>query len=230
MKLALSWSGGKDSAFALYKLLQNSEYEVVKLFTVFDQETEEVNLHGIHHKLIEKQVKTLGVPLEKVFTSPEDYNKNLVQLFRKLKEMGIEYIAFGDVFLEDLKSFRDQMLEKTGLKGIYPLWNMNSQDVLRDFLNAGFKSKICAADSKYFSKSEIGEDLSIEILKNKDVDLCGENGEYHSFVYDGPIFKKKLDPILDEAYYRKYQFKIKTDEGIKEQDAKYWFGRWNVRG
>jgi uncharacterized protein (TIGR00290 family) len=143
-KISVSWSGGKDSAFALYKILTADEFQVVSLHTVFNIETRRVGMHGIHESLIEQQAASLKLPLEKLFlVGSEDhaaYTDLLSRYYRKCKAHGVEGILFGDIFLDDLKTFRDNLLGDAGLTGFYPLWKIDSKILIQDFINLGFKT------------------------------------------------------------------------------------------
>jgi uncharacterized protein (TIGR00290 family) len=229
-KVTISWSGGKDSAFALYKILEAGEWEVKELHTVFNMENGRVGLHGVHENLIGRQADALGLPLVKLYlpaTNDHDAYKTLMRNFySQRKAEGIGEIVFGDIFLEDLKSFRDHLLQDAGVLGIYPLWKKDSRMLMSEFLESGFKTLVCAADKKYFLESDLGKTIDETFLAclHPDVDRCGENGEFHSFVYEGPIFKKRLSFTLGDATNQSYRYQVTTPNGeVIEKESEFLF-------
>lgn len=222
IKVAVSWSGGKDSALALWHLLQEEKYEVDHLFTVFDDELRRVGLHGIPEHLIEKQAKSLRLPLKKIYLKASEdhqaYEQLMTQKFNELQEEGIRHVMFGDIFLSDLKNYRDQMLEKSGLEGIYPIWKKDTEVLVRQFISAGFKTAVCAANAKYFSKSALGRIVDKNFLDElpEGVDPGGENGEFHTFVFDGPIFKGPVEFSIGKVVQKDYEYKILNKKGEEE--------------
>ncbi len=218
-RVAVSWSGGKDSAFALYKILTNPEYEVDSIHTVFDSESRRVGMHGIRESVIEAQAETIGLRLEKLYMdaseSHDAYTTLMANYYRTLKVRGVDAIVFGDIFLEDLKKFRDDLLVDAGLSGIYPLWKIDSDILIHDFINLGFKTLVCAANGKYFSKAALGRTIDEKFLADLPigVDPCGENGEFHTFVYDGPVFAEPVRVKTIEVVARDYKFKFVDDGG-----------------
>lgn len=218
-KIAVSWSGGKDSALALYNILQDDNYEVDHLFTVFDKELKRVGLHGVPEQLIEKQAKAIGLPLKKLYLpaseSHDNYNRLMEDYFQKLKEEGIILVMYGDIFLEDLKKYRDEMLEKSGIKGIYPLWEENTGKNIYRFLDLGFKTLTCAGKDPLIKKEDLGQVIDLKFIQHlpDEVDPCGENGEFHTFVFDGPIFKEPVDFHLGETTEKTYEYKSINEAG-----------------
>ncbi len=191
----MSWSGGKDSAFCLYQLLRDTTYEVTYLLSIINRQSRQITLHGIPESLIEDQAKSIGIPLLKIYIEPRvsnaAYEQSMRTVLLQLKAEGIHQLAFGDIFLEDLRKYREQNLSKIGMQALFPLWGIDSRKILIDFLAQGFKSFICCTDSKYFDESDLGQVLDEEFLSRlpDGVDSCGENGEFHTFCFDGPIFK-----------------------------------------
>lgn len=221
IKINLSWSGGKDSALALYHLQKDANYEVVGLHTTFGQETKRVGMHGVHETLVEAQAHSIGLPLDKIyFPASGDnlvYEKALGDYLKILESKGDYHLAYGDILLEDLKKYREEKLAEKGFTGIFPLWKRNTLDVSEEILALGFKTKICAADEN-IGKDWIGEDYSPDFIKNlpPKVDPCGENGEFHSFCYQGPIFTYPLDIYCRELIQKSYTLKnVKGEIEIK---------------
>ena len=229
-KVTISWSGGKDSAFALYKILTSGEYHVVDLHTTLNEETRRVGLHGVHEALIEQQAAGLGLPLTKLYLPPSEdhdaYEKLMIAYYKQCARRGIEQVVFGDIFLEDLRLFREKLLQNTSLSSVYPLWKIDTQKILNDFIAIGFKTVICSADADKFSKDQVGNTIDTAFAENPrpGVDPCGENGEYHTLVYDGPIFKKPVSFETGEVVKKQYSFQKKNAQGENERVEKsFWF-------
>src|SRR5688572_30067280 len=229
-KVSISWSGGKDSAFALYKILLSGEYEIASLHTVFNEETKCVGLHGVHEEMIERQAEQLDIPLIKLYlTSSEEhevYTRLMKSFYRQCARDAIEGIVFGDIFLEDLKKFREDLLQESGVNPIFPLWKINSSVLIDDFINTGFKTILCSANADYFSKDDLGRVMDFKFILDlpADVDPCGENGEFHTFVFDGPMFRKPIDFRLREVLLKKYSYQKKNEDGtIEKLESSFWF-------
>ena len=227
IKISLSWSGGKDSAFALWKLLNDERYEVAGLHTTLGEESCRVGMHGIHEELIDAQAAALGLRLDKIYYPASGdnaaYEKAMEKYLLGLDSDGVKHIAYGDILLEDLKQYREEKLAEKGFSGIFPLWGSDTKALAEEFLQSGFKTKICAADADKISKDWVGGDFDREFLAQLplDVDPCGENGEFHSFCYDGPIFSKALDISCKAVIQQSYD--ILLENGDKEKKI-YWFG------
>ncbi|MEM1405963.1 MAG: ATP-binding protein [Bacteroidota bacterium] len=226
-KISISWSGGKDSALALYKLSQSDEFEIDHLHTVFNADNQRVSMHGIHEDLIQRQADLMGFRLRKLYLTTYKttmaYEKLMLSYYDQIKGQGIDYVMFGDIFLEDLKDFRESMLNKGGLTGIYPIWQNQPGELLIEFFDLGFEAIMCAADNDKLDKMRVGEPLSSE-LRDLDIDPCGENGEYHSFVTLNPMFRRSLDIQVGEIEAEEYEFDSLTESGEQETHRlKFWF-------
>ena len=229
-KVTISWSGGKDCSLALHKILQAEQYDVHSLHTTFNEDTGRVGLHGIRQSLIEKQAESLGVQLDKVFIpTAEDhdaYETSIRHYYERLFALGIKKIVFGDIFLEDLKAFREKILSSCHLEGIYPLWKMESHSLAEEFVRSGFKAIICSADANYFNEQTAGKHYDTNFINSlpSEVDPCGENGEFHTFVFDGPIFKIPIAIRHGQRIAKEYHFKINRPDGSQEsKTSKFWF-------
>lgn len=198
-KILFSWSGGKDSAYTLYKLKRDNEYYIEYLFTTLSEEYQRVNFHAIPPNLLDAQAKSIGLPIDKAFiTKSEDideYAKKLEPFLLEHKNNGISTIAYGDIYLEDLRDFRIKCLEQLGMDSIYPIWKTNTSDNIKDFVNLGFKAILTCVDTNVLDKSFAGREIDEQFIRDlpANVDPCGENGEFHTFVYDGPIFKYPIE-------------------------------------
>ncbi len=168
-------------------------------------------MHGVRVELMEKQAQSIGLPLFQVrlseMPSMEEYNQNMGGAWKKFKEEGIAYSIFGDIFLEDLKKYREEQLAQVGLQAVFPIWKRPTTELLRSFIEMGFKAVLVCVNEKYLDRSFAGRLIDESFIRDlpANVDPCGENGEYHSFVFDGPIFKKPVAFSKGEVVYRKYE-------------------------
>ncbi|WP_375580906.1 diphthine--ammonia ligase [Marivirga tractuosa] len=228
-KIALSWSGGKDACLALHYLMNSKEYDIDHLHTVIGEETNRVGMHGIKKELIEAQAASLGIPLKISHLPSDKSNISYEQVMREYasscKSKNINTIAFGDIFLEDLKNYREEKMAEAGMKCLFPLWGIPTKEVIQEFLALGYKTKICAGDASKLDKNKIGETITQNLLNQlpKDVDLCGENGEFHTFVYDGPLFKSKVKIDLKSIQSHFYEYQIEEDKEIKTIKSEFYF-------
>lgn len=223
-KINISWSGGKDSAFALWLLRNDERFEVVGLHTTFGEETLRVGMHGIHESLIEAQAFSLGLPLDKIYYPASGdnfaYENAIGDYLSKLERMGVKHIAYGDILLEDLKKYREEKLAERGFVGIFPLWKSDTTKLSKEIVLQGFKTKICAAEADKIDKYWLGRDYSLDFLGHLSIaiDPCGENGEFHSFCYNGPIFNAPIKIFCKHVTQKSY------DLNNGDQEKKYfWF-------
>ncbi len=209
-KAWLNWSSGKDSAMALYHVQQENEYSVEKLFTTLSDTHQRVSMHGLRKDLLLKQVECMGMPLQiadlSTDTSLETYNNVMEKECLKLKKEGFTHSIFGDIFLEDLREYREQQLKSIGLECVFPLWQKDTAKLMREFLDLGFKAIVVCTNSKYLDDSFCGRVIDSDFLKDlpANVDPCGENGEFHTFVFDGPIFTHPVNFKIGEKHIRTY--------------------------
>lgn len=226
----MSWSGGKDCALALDKILADPAFEVESLHTTIGIEKKRVGLHGVREELIEQQAENLGLPLTKLYLAPSTsnhkYEKVMSDFYRQCRDEHISGVVFGDIFLEDLKIYRETLLSKFSLDGIYPLWKQKTSSIVREFLERDFKSIICSADGKWFDEKVVGRMIDEEFLSSLPVgvDPCGENGEFHSFVFDGPIFRNPVRFVKGEVVKQVYEYDIVDSKGEKSRMTNpFWF-------
>ena len=211
-KILFIWSGGKDSALALYELQKTRQYEVVALLTTVTADYDRISMHGVRNILLEQQVKSLGFHLEKIQISKnapnEEYETKISAVLGLYRKRGVCAAAFGDIFLEDLRKYREAQLLKAGLKGLFPLWKCNTKDLAVKFIGLGFKAAISCVDSEFLDKSFAGRVFDKQFLSElpNNVDPCGENGEFHSFVFDGPIFRNKINYKTGRILLRNKRF------------------------
>lgn len=208
-KLFMNWSSGKDSAMALHRLIQEGNKPDL-LLTTLNKNTQRIGMHGLRREMLERQAKAIGIPLKIIELSEslnhEAYDKLMSNTCLELKSQGFTTAVFGDIFLEDLKAFREKQLKKAGLEAYFPLWKEDTTDLIHEFVNLSFKSCIVSANKKYFGHEFVGSEIDSEFLDKlpTDVDACGENGEFHSFCFDGPIFKKAVPFRRGEKVVRTY--------------------------
>lgn len=225
-KITMSWSGGKDCAFALWQLMQNKDFEVVSLHTTFGEETTRVGLHGIHESLIEAQAKMIGLPLDKIYfpVSGDNiaYEKAMNAFFDKLEIDGITHVAYGDIFLEDLKAYREGQLKSRNFKGVFPLWKNDTANLAQRFIAEGFETLICAADADKIPMHWVGKTFDNAYLEAlaAEVDPCGENGEFHTFCIAGPIFSEPIAVSVGEPTTKFYT--IRKEDGTESKKEFYF--------
>jgi len=211
-KVIVAWSGGKDSALALYEILETDTYDVLELLTTLTQDYDRVSIHGVRRVLLEQQARSLGFPLEKMLipkgVSDAEYESILLKSLNRHGTKGVLSVVFGDIFLEDVRKYREDVLSKVGMKGIFPLWKKGSRQLARTFIDLGFKAAITVVDSRVLDKKFVGREYDAQFLATlpANVDPCGENGEFHSFVYDGPTFCEKIFFTKGEKVLREDRF------------------------
>jgi len=209
-KVIFNWSGGKDSALCLYKILQKPEYDILCLLTSINEQFQRVSMHGIRVGLLDAQAESIGFPLQKIripeISTMESYEKIMTTTLTDLKTKGVTASVFGDIFLEDLRKYRENKLSELNLKGVFPLWKIPTGKLIREFIDLGFKAITTCVNEKYLEVSFAGRIIDNEFLNDLpgNVDPCGENGEFHTFVFDGPIFREPISFEKGEIVYRKY--------------------------
>lgn len=234
-KVLFNWSSGKDSSLALYKLLQNKEYKVEYLFTSVSEKYNRISMHGVRKELLEQQAINIGIPL-KILSLPEtptmeSYNQAMKKALIPLVNEGIAFSAFGDIFLEDLKKYREEKLADVGLKGLFPLWKIDTRELINEFLDLGFKTIVTCVNSEFLDQSFVGRVIDEKFIQDlpKNVDVCGENGEFHTFTFDGPIFKTPVEFEIGEIVYREYNKpKSSSNEVCITNYKKLKYGFWYV--
>jgi uncharacterized protein (TIGR00290 family) len=208
-----TWSGGKDSAMALYELQMQGACDVAALLTTVTRDYGRVSMHGVREELLDRQAEPLRLPLDKVYigagASNEDYEAAMRDALYRYRERGVQRVVFGDIFLEDLRKYREDNLARVGMQAMFPLWKRDTAELARMFVDVGLETTVTCVDSEYLDGNFAGRDYDEQFLADlpPTVDPCGENGEFHSFVYDGPIFREgvrfeKGEVVLrDNRYY-----------------------------
>jgi len=207
-RILLSWSSGKDSAWSLHILRQRGEYEVVGLLTTFNEAVDRVAMHAVRRELVEKQAAATGLPLWSVpLPSPcsnEQYESLMAETCAKATAEGIEGIAFGDLFLEDVRAYRERQMRKTRLEPIFPVWGLPTRDLARTMIASGMRAKLTCIDTGKLDRGFAGCEFDEAFLSAlpDEVDPCGERGEFHSFVYEGPMLNAALPVSVGETVVR----------------------------
>jgi len=211
MKVFVSWSGGKESVLACFRAIKNYNYKVKFFLNMVTQDGKFSHSHGVSSDLLKIQAQEIGISLIQRKTTWESYEQEFKKAIYYFKEKGIQAGVFGDIDLQEHRDWIEKVCKDTGIEAILPLWNKKREDILKEFIQTGFKAIVCSVNSLFLSENYLGrviDERFIEELKTqKNIDLCGERGEYHTFVYDGPIFK---NPV---------RFKI----GEKNKRDKNWF-------
>ena len=205
-KVLFSWSGGKDSALALYRTLNDERYDVAGLLTTVNEGYRRISMHGVMESLLEQQAESIGLPMHKVYLPPdssnEEYEARMERELLRQKENGISAVAFGDISLFEIKRYREENLARIGMKGVFPLWSKT--DCYNDFIELGFRAVVASADAKQLDETFPGRPFDEEFVAAlpRDVDPNGENGEFHTFVFDGPIFRHTIPYTAGEVVQR----------------------------
>ncbi|AUD03179.1 Dph6-related ATP pyrophosphatase [Spirosoma pollinicola] len=228
----MNWSGGKDSALALYHSFRSERWHIQTLLTSVNEEYGRVSMHGVRTELMTAQAERLGIPLQLLRfsgnVSMEVYDAQMQRRLQELSRKGITHSIFGDIFLEDLRLYRETQLQRVNLRGEFPLWQRNTTELVHEFLDLGFKAVLVCVNEKHLNADFLGRELDLDLLKDlpRTVDPCGENGEYHSFVYDGPIFSSPVSFTKGESVRRIYTTSGSTDCHADQPDTRWDTGFW----
>lgn len=207
----MSWSGGKDSAVALQQLLRSDEYEVVALMTSVAEEYRRISHHGVREELLDAQAEAVGIRLEKVYLpsrcSNDVYEQIMAGALAKFRTGGVEAIGYGDLFLEDIRAYREANLARAGLRGVFPIWQRDTAELAEEVIRSGYRAYISCVEGA-LGREFAGRLYDHEFLAQlpEAVDPCGERGEFHSFVFDGPIFRNAVAVEVREVVTRDGRF------------------------
>jgi len=222
----LNWSSGKDAALAYYMLLQQHRYKVTHLLTTLNSEHERIFMHGVKEKLLSLQAFYMDLPLTavKLPAAPDDrlYKKAMYETMIQLKEQGVEAAAFGDIFLEDLRQYRERQLQQAGMEAVFPLWNQDTRHLVGMMEDTGIEAIIVCVNEKYLGREFLGRKADRSLLNDlpESVDPCGENGEFHTFVCNAPFFRKPLHIVPGEIVYKTY---TPGNDDSTEWDTGFYF-------
>jgi len=211
-KVVLSWSGGKDSSLALHQLTNSGVYDVVSLLTTLTSGYDRVSMHGLRTELLNSQCASIGLPVEKILisqkSSNEEYESKLSDTLSRFKMKGITTVVYGDLFLEEIKIYREQHLAGLKMDPLFPLWKIDTTELAYRFIDLGFKAVTVCVDSEQLGREFTGREYDRQFLSDlpPGADPCGEKGEFHTFVYDGPIFNTPISHELGEIVLRDERF------------------------
>ena len=230
-KAFFNWSSGKDSALSLYQTLQSGLFEVATLFTSINRENDRVSMHGVPIVLLKQQSESMGIPLEILALPPDvdfaGYERHYFEKMGSLANQGIDTAIFGDIFLEEIRDYRVKQLARVNMKAHFPLWGKSSREVMDEFFASGFKSVVTCVNADFLDQSFVGRIIDEDFLDDlpKNVDICGENGEFHTFVFDGPLFRQPINFTLGEKIYREYPHDKDDDHNFNSitKSYGYWF-------
>ncbi|AXE21630.1 diphthine--ammonia ligase [Runella rosea] len=216
----MNWSGGKDSALALYHSLQNNAYDVRYLLTSLNDSFRRISMHGVREELLDQQAQQLGIELLKLrlpeTTSMEEYQVRMAEILQPLADARITKSIFGDIFLEDLRLYRENQLATVGMQGIFPLWQRPSIELLEEFWDLGFKTIVVSVNGNVLDQSFCGRVLDRDFVSElpANIDPCGENGEFHTFVFEAPYFSQPIDFQKGETVEKTYNFQNAEGEDL----------------
>ena len=216
-----NWSGGKDSTLALHYTLQNKDFEIRYLLTTVNETYNRVSMHGVRESLLIAQADSLGISLYQVrlpeLPDMKVYEEEMNGHLMRLKAKGITHSIFGDLFLEDLKTYRETRLAEIDMKAVFPLWKRDTTEILNEFIALGYKTIVVAAKEglEDFCGRVIDETFIADLPEG--IDACGENGEFHTFVFDGPVFKRPIHFTLGEKVFKTYP------SPVGDGTAGYWY-------
>ncbi len=202
------WSGGKDSAMALHALLQRNDVRVVALLTTVTEGYDRISMHGVRRELLERQAESIGLPLHEVRIPPQCvnsiYEARMEAALHVHYDQGVRIVAFGDIFLEDLRAYREKNLARIGMTALFPIWKRDTRELIRFFHAQGFRAIAACVDTKVLDSSFAGRELDESFFRDlpASADPCGENGEFHTFVFDGPIFRTPIPVRTGEIVER----------------------------
>lgn len=222
-----NWSGGKDSALALYHCLRDPDIDVKYLVTTINDAADRISMHGVRTELLVKQAESIGIPLYQIrlpeMPDMETYDSIMRKHLDHFRKEGITHAIFGDIFLEDLKKYRDERLAEVGMTGIYPLWQRDSHELINEFLHLGFGTVIACTQSNL--ESIVGQEITPAVIKSLPacVDVCGENGEFHTFAFKGPIFQEEIKYKTGEKVYKEYNTPATADDQLCSARSGFWF-------
>jgi uncharacterized protein (TIGR00290 family) len=211
-KILLSWSGGKDSALTLEALTHSGDYEVAALLSTVTEEYQRISMHGVRRDLLLAQAEATGYALQEVFLpkdcTNDEYARRMESALRPHVEAGVLKVAFGDLFLEDVRQYRVDRLALIGMAPVFPIWGKDTTKLAHAFIQRGFRAVLVCVDTRVLDRSFAGREFDESLLSDlpAEVDPCGENGEFHTFVYDGPIFNQPIQIRRGEIVTREERF------------------------
>jgi uncharacterized protein (TIGR00290 family) len=216
-KAVMNWSGGKDSALALHKILEQKEFDVKYLLTSVNKHWQRVSMHGVRRELLKKQSEAIGIELIEIFLpespSMEIYETEMNKTLGLLQDKGVSHSIFGDIFLQDLREYREKQLNKQHLQAVFPLWQIPTENLIEEFIELGFRAVTVCVDAEKLDRSFCGRLIDQKFVAElpTGIDVCGENGEFHSFVFNAPFFRQPIEIEIGEIVFRDSKSKENAD-------------------
>lgn len=229
LKTYFNWSSGKDASLALYHLKKDDQLNIDKLLTSISLQHQRVSMHGLRKELIEQQAQSIGLAIEFLELPEgiemEGYNQIMSKTVKQLKKEGYSNCAFGDIFLEDLREYREEQLKPYAISCHFPLWKRDTKEVIKEFISLGFKAIVTCVNSDLLDDSFVGRELNESFINDlpSNVDPCGENGEFHTFCYDGPLFAYPIQFTIGEKVYKEYKQPKNKENGEKNKNRGFCF-------
>ncbi len=225
----LNWSSGKDAAMALHNLNESDVYSVERLVTTVSRHHQRVTMHGLRLEVLQRQLDAVGLPFKLVElpenASMQEYEQSMSEMVGEMKQRGISTTAFGDIFLEDLKAYREKEMQKLGIDCVFPLWKRDTRILIDEFVQKGFKALVVCVNGSLLDQSMVGRLVDNDFLNDlpDHIDPCGENGEFHTFCFDGPIFKHPVQFNLGKVVSKEYPNPSADEHHKNEDSVVYWF-------
>ncbi len=207
-QVLVSWSGGKDSALALGEILSSENYAVAALLTTITRDSDRISMHGVRRELLSRQAHALSLPLHEVFISNgatnDEYEWQMKEALAVYFKHGVRQIVFGDLFLEDIRRYRESFLKRIDMQPLFPIWQRDTSELIREFLRSGFRAIVVCVNAEKLDSTMVGQLIDQDFLSRlpRSVDPSGENGEFHSFVFDGPLFNEEIKFTVGETTLR----------------------------
>ena len=209
--------------------MEEKEFEVISLLTNMREETSRSSMHAIPLEILKRQAESIGIPLFIISSSTalKNYDEKISEAVHHFKELGVKHFIFGDIFLSDVKAYRESKLNPLGIEVVEALWEKTSQEIIDDFLASGIQSKIIVTQADLLDETFIGKDLDANLVASfpKNIDICGENGEYHTLSYAGGLFKKKIKFTISETVKTSFNFTLDTGE---KKTFEYWQAEFQI--
>ncbi len=209
-KAVFNWSGGKDSALALFHILKNNQYDITSLMTTVNAKHQRISMHGVRNTLLYNQGESIAIPIKEILLpempSMTEYDTTMKKVLTSLYSDGVKVSIFGDIFLEDLREYRENKLKEVGLAAVFPLWKKDTTELVHEFIDLGFKTVVVCVNADFLDSEFTGRVIDKDFLRDlpEHVDPCGENGEFHTFTFDGPIFNYPITYTLGDLVHRTY--------------------------
>lgn len=229
LKTYFNWSSGKDASMALHRLLLDGEHKVDLLLSSVNAEFDRVSMHGLRRTLLEEQARSIGIPLRTIELpeqpSMDIYAELMESAVNTLGKEGFTHSAFGDIFLEDLRTYRESQLAPRNMQCVFPIWKQDTKTLIQDFIKSGFKAILICVSAELLDETFVGREIDDAFLKDlpANVDPCGENGEFHTFCYDGPIFSSPVKFKVGEKVFREYAAPKQSVDEVCSGNTGFWF-------